>query len=361
VKPSLGLTLAALLAAPMARADTPPTAWDCARDPQARARWALHVRVEQMLAPPPSGEDVPPLELSRGFELQLERARAMLEAADAEHSPDVRLRFDLGAVYVELGERQKRDDMYQRAIAVLAPAIDSEPDHPAATKALERLADAYAHLDRAPDELSTWRRHLARLGDDRTRVGEMMNMGEAEMRLGRVDDALATFREVLRLCGELPNTGGATYVLTLWDLAVALDRSGDPGGALATAARASAMVAIASTGMQMRGRTLIAPPVRGGDPAVFFVPEWQREWYLALGSSAAARSAHDARDAATLWAEAEAHWDTYLAGSSAPGTNDPWLAVARVRRDQVHAERVSAEKRAAKLPRRPAAGAWIDE
>jgi tetratricopeptide (TPR) repeat protein len=362
VKAFVGLSVAWVLVASHAHGDTPPTGWDCARDPATRARWALHVRVEQMLAPPPSSDDVPPLELRRGYELQLERARAMLEAADAEHSPDVRLRFDLGAVYVELGERQRRDDMYQRAIAILAPAVDAEPDHPATTKALERLADAYAHLDRAPDELSAWRRHLARVSDDRTRVGEMMNMGEAEMRLGHVDDALATFREVLRLCGELPNTGGATYVLTLWDLAVALDRSGDPGGALETAAKASAMVSIASTGMQMRGRTLIAPPVRGGDPAVFFVPEWQREWYLALGSAAAARSARDARDARALWADAEEHWDVYLAGSSAAGSSDPWLAVARVRRDQVHAERIATEKRAAKLPRRPSpGGAWIDE
>ncbi len=345
-----------------ARADTPPTLWDCARDPGARSRWGLHVRVQQALVPPPSSEDLPPLELRRGYELQLEHARAMLEAADAEHSPDVRLRFDLGAVYVELGERQRRDDFYERAIAVLAPAVDAEPNHPAATKALERLADAYAHLDRAPEELSAWRRHLARVTDDRTRVGEMMNMGEAEMRLGLIDDALATFREVLRLCGELPNTGGATYVLTLWDLAVALDRSGDPRGALETAAKASATESIASTGMKMRGSSLIAPHARGGDPAVFFVPEWQREWYLALASAAAARGAHDPRDAAILWADAEAHWDTYVAGSSAGRSGDPWLAVARVRRDQTHAERLAVEKRAAKLPRRPPIGGpWIDD
>ncbi len=354
--------LASVLLASPARADTPPSPWECARDPEARARWALHVRAEQLLSPAPASEELPILEQRRGFELQLEHARAMLEAGDAEHSPDVRLRFDLGAVYVELAERQKRDDLYERAIAVLAPALDAEPDHPAATNALERLADAYAHLDRGPQELAAWRRHLGRTSDDRVRVGEMMNMGEAEMRLGLVDDALATFHEVLHLCGELPNTGGATYVLTLWDEAVALDRSGDPRGALETAAKASAMVAIASSGLPMRGRSLIAPPARGGDPHVFFVPEWQREWYLALDSAAAATAAHDAHEAGALWADAETHWDVYLAGSSAPGSTNPWLAVARMRRGQVHAERVAAEKRAAKLPRRPVAGgAWLGE
>jgi tetratricopeptide (TPR) repeat protein len=359
---ALALALLASFFGGAARADTPPTAWDCARDPEARSRWALHVRVQQMLVPPPASEDLPQLELRRGYELQLEHARAVLESADAEHSPDVRLRFDLGAIYVELGERLHKDDLFRRAIAVLAPAVDADPEHPAATKALERLADAYAHLDRAPEELTAWRRHLARVSDDRIRVGEMMNMGEAEMRLGLIDDALATFREVLRLCGELPNTGGATYVLTLWDLAVALDRSGDPRGALDTAAKASATEAIASNGMRMRGSSLIAPHAQGGDDAVFFVPEWQREWYLALASAAAAREAHDARDEATLWADAEAHWSRYVTGASSGRSSDPWLAVARVRLSQTHAQRLAAEKRAAKLPRRPAMGGpWIDD
>src|SRR5262249_6147113 len=144
--------------------------------------------------------------------------------------------------------------------------------------------------------------------------------------------------------------------------AVALDRSGDPRSAIETAAKASATVSIASTGIPMHGTSLIAPHARGGDPAVFFVPEWQREWYLALASAAAARGAPDVRDAAALWADPEGHWDSYVAGSSAGRSGDPWLAVARVRRDQVHAERLAAEKRAAKLPRRPTlGGSWIDD
>jgi tetratricopeptide (TPR) repeat protein len=352
------IAFAGLLAASPTRADTPPTTWDLARDPAERARWALHVRVQQMLAPP-AGDELPPLELRRGYELQLEHACAMLEAADAEHSPDVRLRFDLGIVYEQLGERQERADRYQRAIDVLAPALASAPEHPAATLALERLVYAYARLDRPQDELASWRTLIPRLTDDRSRVVDMMNMGEAEMRLGLVDDALGTFREVLRLCGDLPNAGvtNSTYVLTLWDLAVALDRSGDPGGALSTAAKASSMTAIASTGLPMTGRTIIAR-----DPAVFFVPDWEREWYLALAASAAARDARDAHDAVALWAEAEHHWETYVLRSSAAGNRDPWLAIARLRRDRVQSQLRAAEKRASKLPRRPATGGvWIDD
>lgn len=342
--------LGVLLVSSVATADTPPNVWDVARDPGARTRWDLHVRVERMLAPP-RRED---LLMERDVELRLEAALAMLEQADAAHSPDVRLRFDLGTVYYDLGERRGgRLDLFQKAVDILAPAVDSAPDEPSATGALATLVYAYAKMNRPHEELATWRRYIPRLIDAGSRVVAMMNMGEAEMRLGHVEDSLGTFREVMRLCGELPNSGssGSTYVLALWDLAVALDRSGDPGGALDTAARAARMTVIDSTGHPSTGGVLIA-----SDPAVFFVPEWERQWYLALGSAAAAREAKSAREAAGLWARAEQHWDSYIERSSADGGQDLFLPIARVRKGQVHARRVAADKKAAtsKERRRPA-------
>jgi hypothetical protein len=233
---------------------------------------------------------------------------------------------------------------------VLAPAIDEAPDHPGATEALERLVYAYARLDRPREELATWQRLIPHVADERARLSDMMNMGEAEMRLGLVDDALGTFRDVLRLCGKLANSS-STYVLTLWDLAVALDRAGDPGGAIGAAVEASPMIVISSTGTPMNGAEILRR-----DPAVFFVPEWEREWYLALASSAKARDAHDARTAAETWADAERHWDTYIARASAAGGRDRWLAIARIRRERVRRERLAAERTAVRLPRRAQAG-----
>jgi tetratricopeptide (TPR) repeat protein len=329
----------------LARAETPPSIWDVARDPAERDRWDLHVRVERLMHPP-VGEGG----LRFDDELRIEAACAMLEEADAAHSPDVRLRFDLGVVYSELASRQRRNDLQQKVIDVLAPALESvqrepAPDDGAVTGALEALVYAYAKLDRPHEELQTWQRYIPRLVDDRVRATAMMNMGEAQMRLGRVDDALATFREVLRLCGELPNTPsvGSTYVLALWDVAVALDRSGDPRGALETAAKASHV--------DLGGRTgayLIAK-----DPDVFFVPDWERLWYLALGAAAEAREAQDVRDAAVLWAAAERALGEYVERAAAAGGHDPWLPIARVRLERAHAERLGADKRAAKLPARP--------
>jgi len=337
------------------RAETPPSAWDLARDPAERDRWNLHVRVERLMHPP-VGEGG----LRFDDELRLEAACAMLEEGDAARSPDVRLRYDLGIVYSELAVRQRRNDLQAKVIDVLAPALESAPppDDGSATAALEALVYAYAKLARPREELETWRRYIPRLIDDRVRATAMMNMGEAEMRLGRVDDALGTFREVLRLCGELPNTPsvGSTYVLALWDVAVALDRSGDPRSALDTAAKASHV--------DLGGRTgayLIAK-----DPDVFFVPDWERLWYLALGAEASAREATDPRDAASLWASAERAFTEYVNRATTAGGHDPWLAIARVRLEHVQAERGGAEKRAAKLPPGPASAgahgnAWIGD
>jgi tetratricopeptide (TPR) repeat protein len=281
----------------------------------------------------------------------------MLEDADAAHSPDVRLRFDLGMVYSALGTLQRRKDLQQKVIEVLAPAL-ADPDvlgQPAATGALEALVYAYAKLDRPHEELDTWRKYIPRLIDDRVRATATMNMGEAEMRLGHIDDALGTFREVVRLCGELPNTPGvgSTYVLALWDVAVALDRSGDPRGALETAAKAAHV--------DLGGRTgayLIAK-----DPDVFFVPDWERLWYLALGAASEAREAEDARDAASLWAAAERSWGQYVGRAVSSGARDPWIAIARVRLDHARTQRLGAEQRAAKLPPRPAtrSSQWIGD
>jgi hypothetical protein len=98
---------------------------------------------------------------------------------------------------------------------------------------------------------------------------------------------------------------------------------------------------------------------------VFFVPAWEREWYLALGEAAVASDTPDPRVAATGWAEAERHWSTYLtrATEAARGTGIPsdasdgrdgvaarWNAMAKLRRDYAHRARLAAEKRAGALP-----------
>ena len=361
--------LAFALGAADAVADTAPSTWDLARDPALRARWGLHTRVERILDLPelylrsavsdPSPERAAALRMLQ--EHWLEKARAVLEDADAAHSGDARLVFDLGLVYERLATVERRNDLHRKVVEVLQPALERFPDDPASLPALSALVYALAKLNRPREELAAWQRFVPQLLDDRSRIVPLMNMGEAQMRLGLLDDALATFRQVLTLCEALPNGSNvnSTYALTLWDLAVALDRRADAAEALRTATRAKAWAWFEVVGAGP-ARAAVTVKVTGWDiihdqDSVFFVPDWEREWYLALGETAAAVAATDPRDESRFWGAAEHHWEVYLAHSAAAGELDRWAPIARARLGRARAARLDAEKRAAKLPLRPRA------
>ncbi len=354
---ALSIALALGVMAPVARADTPPTVWDKARDPELSQHWDLHVRVQHLLRAPRDDEAGPRVEGDRDSELHAQAALAMLEDIGAATSPDVRLRFDLGMVQYQLAHLTERTDYYEKAERTLSAALAIGPDAPGSTEALDELVSCYAKLDRSREELETWHRLIPRVLDPRSRALDSYNMAEAEMRLGRVDDALATMREVLHACAQLPNTS-STYVLTLWDVAIALDRTGDPRGALQTAGEAAQQSVVDSNGFLTTGRGLLKH-----DPSVFYVPAYERDWYLALSSEAIARQDTLPREALAYFTEAEAEWDHYIqqataAGADAPPTVGPrqaddarrtaaaaFLRIARLRRDRVHAELVAASKR----------------
>jgi tetratricopeptide (TPR) repeat protein len=358
---------AAALGGGRARADTPPSSWDLARDPSLRDRWALHVRVERLMHPAETDEAMPIAPGEQDEELRFDAARGLLEAADVAHGTDRRLRFDLGRVYEQLATLQRRPDLHRRAVELLEPALAQPADAPGDAEALEALVYAYAKLDRPRDELAAWKRYIPGLLDDRERIAPLMNMGEAQMRLGRLDDALATFRQTIDLCESLPNSSGvnSTYALALWDLALALDRSGDPATAIETArkARRWTWVELVGFGPAQALRTVSGWDVIRDERSVFFVPEWDREWYLALGEAAEARQAGDARAAAASWASAERHWDEYVSRATAGGGHDAWVPIARLRRARAQAAHAEAATRAAKEPATPGPRAepWSDD
>lgn len=313
--------------APAARAETPPSRWDVARDPGVRARWELHVKVRQMLLL--RGQ----LDTESLRDATIERARALLEDAHAASSPDVRLRFDLGEVYYLL-------DRFERAIAVLVPALDLAQDDPAASDALSYLAYAYAKLDRSNEERAVYERFLARVKDDRSRATAMLNLAESDMRVGNLREAIAGYRDTVALVEQLPSSGSQahTLVLAVWGLAVALDRDGQTRDGVAQARRAVMM--------DPDDRAILH------DPSVFFVPAYERNWYLALGATARAEDAKLPAEAAKLWKQAEERWTKYI--DPAPA-DDRWLAMARVRRDRARAQRAAAEARVAPATKAPPA------
>ncbi len=315
-----------LLVAGIGRADTPPNAWDIARDPAVRERYQLHVAARQALMLP-RGAPLNFRESSR------EGARAMLEAAGAATSPDVRLRFDLGEIYQQMNRHEK-------AVELLRPAIESSPDHPGTTDASLALAYAYARLDRPREERDAYLMFLARSTDERARTTALLNLAEAEMRLGNLSDAVVGYRDAVEAASALPNgiDGSKTAVLAVWGLAVALDRSGDPAGAAEQAKFAT----------QLDPKEAII----GDTTDVFFVPEYERQWYFGLGAAARARNAKDPRVAVRGWAQAEARWSTYLAEAER-ATSDRWVALARAHRDRARIEKAAAQRRAGKAPPLP--------
>lgn len=311
----------------IAHGETPPNVWDAAKDPLVRDRYKLHLEVQELL----EIRDLPQIGSLRN--LTADRARMMLEAKDAAHSPDPRLRFDLGEVY-ELLER------YDAVIGVLEGALAMAPDHPAATRAWFVLAGAYAHKDSAEasrKEISAYREYLARETDDEDRAIAMLNLAEAEMHLGEMDHAVSDYQEAMRLAASSPRVRGPiTEILAVWGLAVAYDRAGDVTGATAQAKLA--------TQMDERDRLI------SDKKYTFFVPDYERNWYLGLAAMARAREEKDPRLILAHWVDAEQRWESYLAGAEKPESGDRWTARARAHRDFARAERVKAAARVAKLP-----------
>jgi tetratricopeptide (TPR) repeat protein len=308
-----------LVPAGRALADTPPSAWDIAKDPAARERWDLHLAVRELLVAEAQTE----LHSLAGASLL--RARQKLEEVGAASSPDVRLRFDLGEVYEML-------DDHPRAIAVLRSALEMAPDAEGCTQAYVLLAYAYAKLDKPVEERKAYEAYLARETDERFRATAVLNLAEVQMRLGHLDDAVAGYREALGLAAAVaPPYGMKDAILAIWGLAVALDRNGDPASSEEEGRRAARM----DPDEQIVGR----------DPNVFFVPAYERLWYLALGRAEEAKQAPNAHVAARRWAEVERYWRQYVTAADA---HDRWLPLARAHLDRARLERIAADKRAAR-------------
>ena len=199
-----------------------------------------------------------------------ENARTALEDADVENLGDPLLLFDYGEVLEGLDEHEK-------AIRVLTRAMQMAPHHPAVDDASLTLAFAYAKQDRSEEELEYYRMYLRSSRNVRGLSTAMLNMAEAEMRLGRLAEAVTGYRESYRLATEAASSSQETAALACYGLAVALDRQGDTPAARTEMARALAIDP---------SMTLIL-----SSPNVFFVPAYERAFYIGLGFELRARDA----------------------------------------------------------------------
>ncbi len=306
------------LASPSVRADTPPSIWERAKDPDAAEAFDLHQAIQQRLirtaiAEVDFGE--------RG------RVLAMLERVGAEKSKNALLRFDLGHVHLLLENHARAAQVYKAAIAEF-------PDHPAVDQAWLRLAFACGHLGDHVCERNAYVEVLRRETEEIYRATPTLNLAETQMHLGDLKEAIEGYREALRIAGRVP--ARETAPLATWGLAVALDRAGDR-----LAAEREARFAIEIERSMGLPRLL-----RSKD--VFFVPDYEIHWYEGLGAVARARVATSAREAVRHWRQAEKSFGDYV--EAGERKKDRWLPIAKARLTQIKTERERAEAAAKREP-----------
>lgn len=330
----LGPGLALLLVAAPAAAETPPSAWERARDPEAAVAYDVHEQVQRRLALLMADEESIPRGSDR--ERDLRAVLPILQHAQAETGKSALLRFDLGFVYMALKN-------YPRAAEIYRGAVRDFPDHPGTEQGWLRLALACGHLGDNACERAAYTRVLELQTEGFARITPSLNLAETQMHLGNLREAVEGYREVVRLSGHYP--ARETGPLALWGLAVALDRSGDR----VEAERAAKLAADVE---HLSGKSKLLHDVE----TAFFEPAWEISWYDAIGFVVQAKAAPTARDAARLWAEAEKSYGDFVKRGTP--ANDRWAPIAKARLAQVQLERKRAEERAARepAPRRTEAG-----
>ncbi len=296
---------------------TPPNVWDRAATPSLASAVAAYDTAQQYLIKPTPHT--------------LGEALHVLEQAGAAKSPDPRPRVLLGRMLEMLshyGDAEHRSERLNQCVPILEEVIRSAAEHPATIEARYALAIAYARLHEPRKEIAIYDQILQRETSPDQRTMVLSNQAEAFMVVGDLDRAIDGYRASLIAAHD--------NVLAHWGLAVALDRSGDLGSAIGEAQTALSYDPHASSLRQSN---------------VFFVPDYDRLWYDAVGSMARARSASDPADAALWWHGAAWLWTQYM---DAAVSGDRWTATARARRDLCERNRKAADKRAATPARAPA-------
>ncbi len=296
-------------------AETPPNPWERAKNPALGPAWTLHVKVRGRLYDDALARIRSP-RLRRGDDL--DKAREALEAYGAATKDDVRLLFDLGEVYSELGRQRDAIPLLERGFALLAGKTALERAAAGVNHAQLVLAYAYAKSDRPRDEHDAYVAYLAATPDDFPRMTATLNLAESEMRLGNLDEAVAGYEDTLAITSRLARTRPAvdTEALAHYGLAVALDRRGDTTGAEHAMDRALSLDP---------NMSLITT-----DENVFFVPSYERNWYIALAVARTVATMPRARerndDRAAFLREVVTLWSGYVHDAQ---PRDMWLGQAK--------------------------------
>jgi tetratricopeptide (TPR) repeat protein len=313
---AVAAALALALLAPSPAAAGGGSIWSRMRRPEAERRRELAVEAQghelkahQMLG---SRNQLDRAEIVS----HLARAAVLLEEAGAATSSDLALRYRLASVY-------SLQDEPKKALTLLESIGRADPPAPLRAAVFADMAVAYAHLGRIDDEIKAYGESLRvqPVAHERSRL--LANRAEAYMLLGDVTSAVAGYRAALALLSAdyMMFGSGAT---TLWGLAVALDRSGDLDTGL-DAVRVA--------------RSYDPQDKHLNGPGWFYLPDYDRHWYEALGHWQVARKGEVVTSVRIdAYARAVASWEEYV---SAAARDDKWLPLARVRLKQCEKERAA--------------------
>lgn len=268
-----------------------PPLWDVAREP----RLATDIRA---LRDAESAFLQARLEGGPRADLLVREAVLALERVDASSSPDPRVRFFYGRLLSRTGQDA-------RAVDVLRDAIAFAPRHPSVAEAMFARAVSLARLGRTGEEVAMYEAWLALEPSAEHRSIGLSNQAEGYMLVGRMEEAVYTYGRAIQLVHD--------NALAHWGLAVALDRFGDHPGAIREATTA---LTYDPGAKELNG------------PNVFFVPEYDRFWYRALGAMARASSTDDPQLSALWWDRATLLWQQFL---DAAAVDNRWLPIARLR------------------------------
>lgn len=265
-------SLALLLCASVARAEPRPSAfWRSATDPSHR-RAELLVKQGRMQLYPALG-----LGLLFGFEssaqrrVAIENAAARFERA-VELSPDhleARLLLGKALAMRDLGSGAVLAPRNQAALAVLEELRARAPLYEAEEVALQ-LGNVHMRAGDFAAATREYARALDYASDEDDQAMLLGNLAEATMMGGELSGALGLYERALRVGQD------ESRVLALWGAAVALDRMGEQGDALAHATRAL--------------REDRAPFAVLRQSGVFFVPSYEAYYYEGIGALALAHA-----------------------------------------------------------------------
>jgi len=318
-----------------------PSIWASARRPNAAAREVLNDKADKALND--AALDKERVELYSGLFLGVEaaqvgkiEARALLEKAGGATSPNMMVRLRYASVLRGLASEQKPQNLknIQEAANILATVVASHPPPAIALRAWDEIALCHAVLGQRDKEIHAYGEALALEAVGYRRSMLLTNRAEAYMAMDRLEEAIRGYREAFASLLEVERRGYG--VTTLWGLAVALDRNGDMEDALEHIRLA---------------RIYDEFDERINDDSWFYSPPHDEHWYKALGSWAKARAAVNSIDRTFEYGHALEAWDRYI--DRAP-ENDPYVALAKVRRRACEIER----ERAARLAPKSGLNIW---